>query len=105
MYAYQYPVHQIAPGFLPLEPSEQPVFLAVYRDSSDKVGFLELNPITAGLLDAIADNEALLPGDTLLRTLAENTNYPDADALVQHGRTMLEEMRQLEILTGTRSPA
>ena len=105
VYAYQYPVHRIAPGFLPLEPSEQPVFLAVYRDSSDKVGFLELNPITAGLLDAIADNEAQNPGETLLRTLAENTNYPDADALVQHGRTMLEEMRQLEILTGTRSPA
>jgi hypothetical protein len=34
--------------------------------------------------------------------LAEKINYPDADALVQHGAVALAEMRQLGILTGSR---
>jgi len=41
----------------------------------------------------------------LLRALAEKAAYPDVDAFIQHGATALEEMRQLEILTGTRMPA
>jgi hypothetical protein len=105
VYAYQYPVHRIKADFTPEEPAEQPVFLAVFRRSDDSVGFLELNPITARLLEAIEDNDALQTGETLLRTLAQEINYADADALVEHGAAALEEMRQLEILTGTRVPA
>ena len=105
VFAYSYPVHRIAPDFLPREPAEQPVFLALYRGNDDKVRFLELNPVTAGLLEAIEHNEALKTGEQLLRTLAQQINYPDADALVKHGAQALEEMRQLQILTGARRPA
>ena len=105
VYAYQYPVHRINADYKPAEPSEQPVFLAVYRRSDDSVGFLELNPVTARLLEAIEENEAQLSGEGLLRALAEEMNYADIDALVTHGAAALEEMRQLEILTGARAPA
>lgn len=105
VYAYQYPVHRITSDYLPDLPAEQPVYLAVYRRSNDKVGFLELNPITARLLDAIATNAARVSGEQLLRALAKQTNYPDIEALIRHGHAALEEMRQLEILTGTRAPA
>ena len=105
VYAYRYPVHRISPEFLPSEPADQPVFLAVYRDSDDKVRFLELNPITAGLLEAIELNESSQTGEQLLRSLAQEIDYPDADALVQHGAAALEQMRTLDILTGARSPA
>jgi len=105
VYAYQYPVHRISVDNIPTEPAEQPVFLAVYRRENDKVGFLELNPVTARLLEAIAQNEEQLTGETLLRELAEEINYADVDALIEHGAEALNEMRQLEILIGTRLPA
>jgi hypothetical protein len=102
-FAYQFPVHRIAPTFLPTQPGEQTTFLAVYRDANDRLGFLELNAVTAGLLDLIESNPDNLTGEQLLRSLAETTQFPDADAFVQHGLAALEEMRQLQILTGTRA--
>jgi len=105
VYAYQYPVHRISPDNLPTEPAEQPVCLAVYRRDNDKVNFLELNPITARLLEAIEQNDAKKSGEDLLRGLAVEIDYPDVDALIQHGATALDEMKQLEILIGTRLPA
>ena len=100
-FAYRFPVHRISPDFLPEQPEEQPVYLALYRDSDDQVGFLELNAVTAALLDAIEQSDEL-SGESILRQLAADIDYPDADALVQHGAAALQEMRQLEILAGTR---
>ena len=102
-YAYQFPVHRISEEFLPDAPAEQPVYLAVYRDTHDKVGFLELNAITAGLLNAIEENDAGETGEALLRKLAADIDYPDTAAFVAHGLAAMQEMRSLDILTGTRS--
>ena len=104
IYAYTYPVHRISVDYLPDAPADQPVYLSVYRRNDDSVGFLELNPITAQLLNAVAANDSGLSGETVLKNLAKEINYPDVDALVQHGKTALEEMRQLEILVGTKVP-
>jgi hypothetical protein len=103
VYGYQYPVHRISADFQPATPEDQPVYLAVYRGSNDKVGFLELNPVTAGLLHAIEENEAGKSGEALLREFAATINYPNVDAFIQHGIDTLQEMRTLEILTGTRT--
>jgi hypothetical protein len=103
VYAYQYPVHRISAEFLPEAPAGQPVYLAVYRDTSDKVGFLELNAVTAGLLNAIQENDAGQTGDALLRKLAADINYPDTDAFIAHGSAAMQEMRSLDILTGARN--
>lgn len=105
VYAYQYPVHRISPSFLPTEPAGQPIYLAVYRQTTDKVRFLELNPVTAGLLNAIEENESGKTGEQLLREIATSINYLNVDAFVKHGSAALKEMRQLEILTGTRQSA
>lgn len=101
-FAYHYPVHRIAPDYLPAEPAPQPVYLAIYRNSSDKVCFLELNAVTAGLLDAVENNTANSNGETLIRALAKSINFADASAFVQHGKEALDEMRRLQILIGTR---
>lgn len=103
VFAYHYPVHRISTDYLPTEPAEQPAYLAIYRRSDDKVRFLELNPVSAALLDAVENNEANLSGEKLLRELATKIHYPDIDALIKHGVDALEEMRKLEILTGTRT--
>ena len=105
VYAYQYPVHRISVDYIPEGPAEQAVFLAVYRRGDDSVGFLELNPMTARLLELVGENKSMQSGETLLRSLAEEIKYNDVDALIQHGSSALEEMRDLEILTGSRSPA
>ena len=102
-FAYHYPVHRISKDFLPREPGEQPAYLALYRRSNDKVSFLELNAVSAALLEAVENNEASLCGEDLLRELAVKIHYPDVNALIKHGVDALEEMRQLEILTGTRN--
>lgn len=102
VYAYRFAVHRISLDFLPTEVEEQPVYLALYRDSDDKVHFLELNAVTAALLEATENNKDNKTGEELLRSLAESISYPDVDALIQHGADALEEMRQREILTGTR---
>jgi hypothetical protein len=100
-FAYHFPVHRISKDFLPADPTEEPTYLTVYRGSDDKVRFLEMNPVTAALLDAIENNQAALSGDELLRDLATTIHYPDVDALISHGVDALLEMRKLEILTGT----
>ena len=84
-FAYQYPVHRISPDFLPGDDEAEPVYLALYRD--------------------IDNNPQQLSGEALLRKLAAKINYPDADALVEHGAAALREMRELEILLGARSPS
>ena len=102
-FAYHYPVHRISTDFLPAEETEQPSYLAIYRRSDDKVRFLELNAVTAALLDGVDKNSAGLSGESLLRELATKIHYPDVDTLIKHGIEALEEMRQLEILIGARS--
>ena len=100
VYAYHWPVHRIGPEFIPEQPAEQPVFLAVYRDPQDRVRFLELNPVTAELLVRIGDNASNRTGAGLLEALARDSCYADATAFVAHGGEMLREMRAAGLLTG-----
>ena len=100
-FAYHYPVHRISPDFLPTGPSEQPIYLAIYRGNNDKVRFLELNAVTAGLLDAIENNPARDIGEALIRKLGKKINYPDLHAFVQHGQDAIGELKKLEIIIGT----
>ena len=103
VYAYQYPVHRISKKFQPTKPEDQPIYLAVFRQSDDKVAFLELNSVSASLLNAIDNNDAGRSGEELLREIAANINYQNVDALVQHGAATLNEMRDLGIILGTRT--
>jgi hypothetical protein len=100
-YAYQYPVHRISKDYQPTEPGETLTFIAVCRKANDDMDFLELNPVTARLLELIEAN-AQDSGRELLLKLADEINYPDIEALLQHGAEAMQQMRQTEILLGTR---
>jgi hypothetical protein len=100
-YAYQYPVHRISKDYQPTEPGETLTFIAVCRKANDDMDFLELNPVTARLLELIEAN-AQDSGRELLLKLADEINYPDVEALLQHGLDAMQQMRQTEILLGTR---
>ena len=96
---YRFPVHRISETFKPKEAGEQPIFLVIYREPDDDLGFMELNPVTARLLELIADNSTKT-GRQLLEDLAAEISYPDPDMLVQHGKAAMEDMREANILLG-----
>jgi len=102
--SYRYPVHRINTDFLPAEPGPQATSLVLVRRRDDEVGFMELNAVTARLLDAITANERA-SGRELLESLASEIDYPDTGAFVRHGASAMQEMHDAEILLGTRRSA
>ncbi|NOU49618.1 DUF2063 domain-containing protein [Pseudoalteromonas sp. JBTF-M23] len=61
--SYQFPVHQISPEFFPTQPSEQPHYFVVYRDTAEEVAFLSSNPMTAMLLQIIEQSPGIFFAD------------------------------------------
>ena len=98
--AYRYPVHRISETFQPAEPGEQASYLAIYRDAQGEISFMELNAVTAGLLDKISKNSERKSGRDLLIELSDEINF-EADALVEHGARALVELRAANILLGS----
>ena len=98
--AYRYPVHRISQSYQPTEPGEQATYLAVYRNTDNEISFMELNAVSAGLLNKIANNPDQRSGRELLKSLAKDIDF-DPDAMLQHGAKALEEMRAANILLGT----
>ncbi len=101
VHAYRWPVHRISPDFVPDTPPEEPVFIAIYRDPDDKVRFVEVNAMTAQLLERLLDNPERRSGEQLLRQLATDTGYPDVGAFVRHGSQLLQELRDSGIIAGS----
>jgi hypothetical protein len=97
--AYRFPVHRISESFQPLEADAQPTFLVIHRSPEDDLGFMELNPVTARLLELIADNSENTGAD-LVNLLAAEINYSDTDALMLHAQAAMDEMRAAHILLG-----
>jgi len=100
-FAYEFPVHRISTDYMPDAPGEQPTWLTVCRKANDDMDFMELNPVTARLLEMIDSNETD-SGRHLLTELADELKYPDAGKLIQHGLAAMEEMRGVEILLGVK---
>lgn len=98
---YRFPVHRISGGFLPSEPGSQPTCLVIYRKPDFGLGFMELNPVTAKLLERIAADENAATGREILAGLADEIHF-DPAALMQHGLDALVELRDSDILLGTR---
>jgi hypothetical protein len=98
---YQFPVQHISKEFLPNEPAELPTYIALYRDDDDELGFMELNPVTARLLQLIDENDQGKSGKDLLLALAVEMNYPDPESLFQHGLEAMQQMHASAILLGT----
>ncbi len=98
---YNFPVHKIKPDFQPKQANEQSVFLMVYRDMQDKVGFMELNPITAALVELIKIN-SLKTGRQLLEEVAQTLQHPNPDVVYKGGEQALEQLRTKDILLGTK---
>ena len=101
LFAYEYPVHRISTTYKPEKPGDQPTFLAVCRKSDDDMDFMELNPVTAKLLETIEHNE-IRTGREILESLASEIGFEDVDAFVAHGLEAMQQMRNAEILLGVK---
>ena len=99
---YRFPVHRISESYQPDDAGDQPTFMVIHRNRADELGFMELNPVTARLLELIGENDSK-SGRDVLAALAEEIAYTDPTALVEHGAETMLEMRAAEILIGTQA--
>lgn len=100
-FVYQFPVHRISADFLPQQPGEQPTFLALCRKSNNDMDFMELNAVTARLLEMIKDN-VNDSGREIITALATEIQYADPEALIPHGVEAMQQMLDAEILLGVK---
>ncbi len=102
--SYQYPVHQISHEYQPGDPADQPVYLLVYRDAGDEVGFIELNAISARLFSLLQDNTTLT-GRQALEQIATELNHPQPQVVIDGGKQILEAWQQRDIVLGASVPS
>jgi len=97
--AYTFPVHRIGPEYQPAEPPPEPTYLAVWRRRNDDVGFMELNPLTARLVELIlADTRRC--GRELLEQIATELQHPQPSVVIDGGATILDELIGRELILG-----
>ena len=98
--SYDYPVHQISPRNRPASPLAQPVHLLVFRDREDVVRFVELNPVTARLLQTL--KAGTLTCRQALNQIAEELKSPNPEAITNFGMGVLAELKQQGAILGSR---
>lgn len=99
MLQYQYPVQRIGPTFKPQSPPPQPTYLLVFRDADFNVEFIEMNPVSARLVDLLQNNKR--SGENALRQIAEELQHPDPQVVLQGGLDILRELRAAGAILGT----
>ena len=97
--AYEFPVHRMSPEYLP-DTAEQPTYLVVYRNRNDDIKFMELNPVTARLLNLVQDNERI-SGRQAIEQISAEMQHPNPDVVLQGGKTALEDLQSTGIIIGT----
>ncbi len=100
--AYTFPVHRISPDFRPDPPSPNPTFLVVYRGRDEKGRFLEINAVTARLLELLEENDQLSGRDVLQMIATEMPQLPE-EAVISGGTDALLALRAKDIVLGTRT--
>ncbi|MGH8658761.1 MAG: HvfC family RiPP maturation protein, partial [Gammaproteobacteria bacterium] len=97
--SYRYPVHRLGPDHPP--PQEEQTYLVAFRDRNDEVGFMELNPVSALLLEKIQQNENK-SGRELLHGIANTLRHPDIDVVLKGGLEVMRRLRQRDVLLGVK---
>ena len=101
---YRWPVQRIRADALPTDsPPAQPTCLVIVRDRRDQVGFLEANPLTLRLVELLGTTPRRT-GSDLLRQLAGEAGL-DAARLIEHGRDLLQRLRERDIVLGIQPDA
>ncbi|EAW31594.1 hypothetical protein GP2143_08589 [marine gamma proteobacterium HTCC2143] len=97
--AYQYPVHLIGEKFQPQQVAELPTYLIVYRNLDEEVGFMEINSVTARMLEILLQDQSLT-GRQVLAQIAAELNHADPRQVVAAGLEIMQQLRGLGIILG-----
>ena len=98
--SYRYPVHTIRPDSQPEEAPPQPTYLIVYRNRHDKVGFMELNAVSARLVEQIRKN-GRKSGRKILTRIAAELRHPNPDVVIAGGLETMRDLLARDVLLGT----
>jgi uncharacterized protein len=96
---YLWPVHKISPDFIPDSLPEQPTYIVIYRDRYDEVGFIELNQVSAKLIEFCMNNDEQ-SGKEILLSIAEQLNHPNPEAVVSGGLEIIQDFKNKDIILG-----
>lgn len=96
--AYDYPVQLISPRFKPKHALPEPVNLLVYRDADDEVKFMELNALTANMLQALQARAQT--ARNWLQAFAESSGH-DGEMIVNFGLAILQDLRAQGVILGS----
>ena len=99
---YAFPVHRLSPDQAPTDAPAARTHLAVYRDRRDDVRFMELNPLTALLLQQLRDQTR--PGVQVLDAIAHANPKLDAATVQAGGAAILADLRERDVILGTLLP-
>lgn len=99
--AYDWPVHRLAPDFLP-DTGGPPTFLLVQRGTGGRVRFHEISALTFCLLQRLEESPTL-SGRAQLLALAREAHAGDVGAFIAQGQQMLAQLRDSGVLLGTRT--
>jgi len=95
--AYQFPVQQISPTFLPDSIPEQPTFLLVYRNIADEVNFIKISPVTFRLLQILQENESISCEDCL-QQIAQESNHSEPETIISSGLQIIKDLAEKNII-------
>ncbi|MFC5696160.1 DUF2063 domain-containing protein [Pseudomonas sp. GCM10022186] len=97
--AYQWPVSEIGPDYLPRQAPEQPTLVLARRGADKNVHFSRLAPLAHALLVSIQERRC--SGRQHLEGLAEAIGV-DGAAILPQGLALLENLRAQGVVLGTR---
>ncbi|WP_028628276.1 HvfC family RiPP maturation protein [Metapseudomonas resinovorans] len=98
--AYQWPVSEIGPDYLPHVAPEQPTLVLARRGADMNVHFSRLAPLAHALLDSLQERNC--SGREHLAALAEAIGA-DSETILPQGLALLENLRAQGVVLGTRS--
>lgn len=93
--SYSFAVHQIGPDNQPQQENNAPTFLLIYRDRQDSVTFMELNPVSARLIDYLNQG---MTGQTAAEQIAIELHHPNPQVVIDGARTLISDWIKRDIL-------
>ena len=100
--SYRYPVHLIKPDFQPQDAPSEPSHILVYRNRGDDVKFMKLNDVSRLLLEMMREDPNST-GRVVLQQVAAAIGHPNPDRVISTGVDLLNDLREKDIILGTRS--
>lgn len=95
--AYRWPVHAIRADRP--APKAASTVLAVWRNADDRLERLQINAVTARVLELLKEDPACT-GRLALERIAAELSHRDPAALIEHGRTLLSDLQTRGLILG-----